>query len=330
MSGNMSLAEGDPLAGYEAALATADLAESTRDKYRRMVRAYLAWLDSSDPTDLGGDPLTERQAHIYAARSYRQHLETTRVRGHQRSASAVNTAISAVEHFGITRGLGSFASMVSRSREVKRAKVAERTAPSRLDDTEARRYLRTVETETNAATTANGVTSDQKLRAERDRVIALLPYHFGVRASEIVDLDIADVSVSARKGSITVRGKGDKVRTVPAGTQQARDLLIRWMHIRQDIGDPTCTVLVPSLDGCRLNSRTVHRVISKFGDAAGIAGLRPHKLRHTYASQLRDQGVPLEVIQRLLGHSRMDTTAIYTAPTEESLLEAASKVIVDE
>ncbi len=156
----------------------------------------------------------------------------------------------------------------------------------------------------------------------RDRAMLELAYSSGLRLSELVGLDRADVSAGARL--VRVRGKGRRERVVPVG-EGAFAALERWQACcdRELPAARGALVLFPNVRGERLSGRTFQRIVARrlAGIAAGL-GVTPHALRHSFASHLLDRGADLRAIQELLGHRSLATTQIYTHVSRGRLRKA--------
>jgi hypothetical protein len=187
------------LQAYRAALAAAPLSAETRHTYLSKVRGYLAWLAVAD-TD--GDPLGERRARDWAVRGYRTHLLTVA----KRAPATINNTLAALDDFYTRRGLGPAAA--------DRLDLPTQ-APRALETKAALRWLRAI----------------QDHPAPRDRVLALLPFYAGLRIAEAVGLDLDDVRLSARKGTLRVHGKGSTLRELPIHSQLRTDLQL-WLDER--------------------------------------------------------------------------------------------------
>ena len=81
--------------------------------------------------------------------------------------------------------------------------------------------------------------------------------------------------------------------------------------------------------GGGVKEQAVELIVAKYAQAAGLEGVTPHQLRHSFGKQALDQGVDLVTVARLLGHTRLDTTARYTTPSESDLEKAVEKLEVD-
>jgi integrase/recombinase XerD len=153
----------------------------------------------------------------------------------------------------------------------------------------------------------------------RDVAIVAILRYAGLRVSELAGLRLSDLELSDRKGVVTVRsGKGGKFRQVPLNVE-VRRAITRYLAIRPDVADDH---LLIGQRRAGIQAQAIENVIAKYAYLAGLSGVSPHVLRHTFAKQLRDAGVDLETIRELLGHERLETTAIYTRPGERDL-EAA-------
>jgi len=150
----------------------------------------------------------------------------------------------------------------------------------------------------------------------RDKAIISTFALSGMRLAELCDLKRKDVDLKA--DYIRAFGKGDKMRTIPINEELHKILeeYLASVHLK------------PSDLLFGLAPRTVKHVVSKYADLAGLRHIHPHSLRHFYASQLTQKGVPSRQVQELLGHASPSTTAIYQQVAPEDLRSAASKVSI--
>lgn len=142
----------------------------------------------------------------------------------------------------------------------------------------------------------------------RDLAIFELFYSSGLRLSELVMLDIVDVSLA--EGNIRVlHGKGGKQRLVPVGTK-AISAIRQWLQCRPDC---VSQALFVSSRGARLGQRSVQLRLEKWCRKNGLAEhIHPHMLRHSFASHLLESSQDIRAVQELLGHADVSTTQIYT------------------
>ena len=154
----------------------------------------------------------------------------------------------------------------------------------------------------------------------RDRAMFELAYACGLRAEEIVTLDLEAVDFDAE--TLRIEGKGGKTRLVPVGEHARRALelyLARARSILQtvDAGDGREPALFLSKSGRRLSTSDVRRRLGGWARRAmagspALARAHPHALRHSFATHLLDGGADLRAIQELLGHATLSTTQVYT------------------
>ena len=146
----------------------------------------------------------------------------------------------------------------------------------------------------------------------RDRAMLELTYSCGLRAREVVDLDVDSPDFEGER--LRVHGKGAKTRLVPIGEPAQRALrryLERGRAALVSMSDEKA--LLVSKSGRRLHPSDLRRRLERWVKEAAIAGgVSPHALRHSFATHLLRGGADLRAIQELLGHSSLSTTQIYT------------------
>ena len=164
------------------------------------------------------------------------------------------------------------------------------------------------------------------LRGLRDRAILELLFSAGLRVSELTGLD--RTSVNLGKGEFGIRGKGSKLRVVFL-SDSAKTWLHRYLDKRVDM-DPALFISVPKKGlghekkngSLRLTERSVQRLVKRCAVKAGIVkDVHPHTLRHSFATDLLQNGADIRSVQAMLGHSSITTTQIYTHVTNEHLRE---------
>ncbi|MBN1395594.1 MAG: tyrosine recombinase XerC [Pirellulales bacterium] len=157
----------------------------------------------------------------------------------------------------------------------------------------------------------------------RDRAILETMYSAGLRVSEVVGLDDADLDFQA--ALLRVRGKGRRERLAPFGSY-ALDALRRWLRARKLHPQLKAGVAAPvfvNKFGRRLTTRSVARMLEKYLKLTGLDGrTSPHSLRHSFATHLLDRGADIRSVQELLGHKSLVTTQIYTHVSTAALREA--------
>jgi integrase/recombinase XerC len=151
----------------------------------------------------------------------------------------------------------------------------------------------------------------------RDRALMELLYAAGIRVSELVGLDTADVNLG--DGLLRVHGKGRKERVVLIGRPARRALKAYLREGRPRLAAGAEAALFLNRDGGRLSTRGVQGLVRKYALAAGLdQRIFPHLLRHTFATHMLEGGADLRVLQELLGHSNINSTQIYTHVTEQA------------
>jgi integrase/recombinase XerC len=158
--------------------------------------------------------------------------------------------------------------------------------------------------------------------ARRGRAILELLYATGIRCSELVGLDLAEVDLEGRM--LRVLGKGRKERVVPFGSR-ARDALRAYLPARAR-ARPRTEALFVNARGGRLSARSVRGLVASRVRALALARrISTHGLRHSFATHLLQRGADLRTIQELLGHASLSTTQRYTHVNTPQILEIYRK-----
>ncbi len=156
----------------------------------------------------------------------------------------------------------------------------------------------------------------------RDKAIMELFFSTGLRVSELCALN-RDLDLS--RDEFSVRGKGEKVRVVflsPAAKQAIKE----YEQKRGDVEDALFVQLSRNGSGGRLTPRSVERIIKQYAIKAGITRkVTPHVIRHSFATDLLENGADLRSVQALLGHANIATTQVYTHITDKHLREVHKK-----
>jgi len=288
---------------YDRWLRRQPLAERTTDAYRAQVGLYLRWLADSEH---GGEALSAEAVRDWAVRDYRRAMKKRRLK-----PATINQALAAIDNFYRSRGMG--------RPDVRREALAQ-VAPKALAEDDQRRFLRAVERSPSA----------------RDRAIATVFFYTGLRLSELAALEIADVSVSARRGRLrVVMGKGDASREVPLNSA-CRTALDDWTTERtqrlagaqggEEVAEADALWL--SRSGGRLTSRSIDLVLRRIAKDAGLQ-LSAHILRHTCVTNLIRSGADIVLVAEIAGHRRLDTTRRYSLPSEADRDAAVEAVLVE-
>src|SRR6478752_6292320 len=157
---------------------------------------------------------------------------------------------------------------------------------------------------------------------QRDRALFELAYSSGLRAEELVDLDLKSIDFDAEQ--VRVEGKGSKTRFVPAGEHALRSIAAYLERARPAlVGADAESALFLSKSGRRLSTSDVRRRLRVWARHASTqTGVHPHALRHSFATHLLEGGADLRAIQEMLGHASISTTQVYTR-VESARLRAA-------
>ena len=168
-----------------------------------------------------------------------------------------------------------------------------------------------------------GAPDTNTLLGARDRAMLEVLYSTGIRVSELVDLNIADVDFVGQ--CVKIRGKGKKQRTTPIAPT-ALNAVQHYLDMRR--ADPRAAhfdqeALFANKHGQRLSTRSVRRKLDKYLAEAGLdPTISPHTLRHSFATHMLNNGADLRSVQELLGHQSLSTTQIYTHLTNARLKKA--------
>lgn len=151
----------------------------------------------------------------------------------------------------------------------------------------------------------------------RDKTILELLYSSGLRASEIINLKLGDINLEA--GFITVTGKGSKERVVPINERAIRTLKKYLKELRPLLlKKKTTQNLFISRDGKPITRQRLWQLIKFYSEGLSVE-VSPHTIRHCFASHLLNGGADLRALQKMLGHTDISTTQIYTKVTSERL-----------
>jgi site-specific recombinase XerD len=161
--------------------------------------------------------------------------------------------------------------------------------------------------------------------ALRDKAILELFFSTGLRVSELVSLN-RDLDLS--KDEFSIRGKGEKVRVVFL-SESARDAVKKYLKGRKDFAEAMFVQFSNNKDEkkeSRLTSRSIERLVKKYAIKAGISKkVTPHVIRHSFATDLLQNGADIRSVQMMLGHASIATTQVYTHVTDSQLRDVHKK-----
>lgn len=157
--------------------------------------------------------------------------------------------------------------------------------------------------------------------AARDRMIVMLLYDTGLRASELCDLTLDDVDVLQRKISVR-HGKGDKARTVRLGKRCSKFV---WEYLKDRLkpdtrqSEPLILVSENSDDPRPMTRFVLRKLLSRIGERAGVKNVHPHRFRHSFATDYLRNGGKMIALQELLGHSDLEMVRRYAKFVEADI-----------
>lgn len=278
------------------------------------VRQYRLWLNRLQ--DVHGEPLKKntQNYHLIALRSFLKYLAKRDVK---------TLALEKIE----------LMKMPDRQVSFLEGGDLDRLMEAPLNTYELRKLPRH---STGQAKLRTANQNSEYLIKYRDKAVLEMLFSTGLRVSELVKLKKENVNL--KKDEFTVLGKGRKSRVVFL-SEQAKYWLKKYLETRQDI-NPYLFVShdekarKPESQKARnqndkdspLTARSVQRLVQKYARAAGITKpITPHTLRHSFATDLLQNGAYIRSVQTMLGHSSITTTQIYTHITDQKLKEIYKK-----
>jgi site-specific recombinase XerD len=177
--------------------------------------------------------------------------------------------------------------------------------------------------------TKKGAASTETQIAYRDKTMLEMLFSTGLRVSELAKLKISDINLE--KDEFTIQGKGKKNRIVFL-SEQAKHWIAKYVKARKDM-NPYLFVSHDKNKKARseeddkpVTSRTIQRIVQKYAKIAGITKpVTPHTLRHSFATDLLQNGADIRSVQSMLGHSSITTTQVYTHITDKQLRKIHKK-----
>lgn len=280
------------VAGFEASMVEDEKSPNTIASYRDDLARFAAWYRAqygSDPEvgNLGASEL----------RAWKTHLSEER----GQAPASVNRRLAAL------RSLSKWAQARKGSTPIPVPKSLREEArrPRWLSRKEQHALVRSVE----------------RSRDRRSIAIVALLLHAGLRIDELARLTWGQITLSERKGSVDVTGKGRKRRQVPLNVE-ARNALLELDGRQPSAGS------APVIQGQRgpMTRKGIQKVVDAIGESARLEGFSAHVLRHTFCKRLAEAGVRLEEIASLAGHESLDTTRRYVEPGQEELAAAVERL----
>lgn len=156
-------------------------------------------------------------------------------------------------------------------------------------------------------------TDFKKMLAVRNNCMIDLIYSLGLRIGEAAALNLEDYS--REESAVRIRGKGNRERILYISSAAVREKMDRWLDIREEDNSLERAVFLNKY-GRRISIYGIEKIFYKYRDRAGIVReITPHSLRHSFATQLLENGAGIRDVQELLGHKSIVTTQIYTEVT---------------
>jgi len=279
------------LDGFKKRLQETDHAENSVKSYLQAVRSFLEWFASRS----GKGPEAVTPLDVV---DYRQAMQRE-----GKAPATVNHHLKALQVFfkwlvdeGAVRD--------NPARDVKGVASGGPPAPKWLARTEQAALMRAV----------------REGGSLRDEAVVGLMLHAGLRVSEVCALRREDIRIGERSGWVVVRqGKGNKYREVPLN-KTIRKVLARWLAENPE------GPLFPNRSGGPISSRGVFSLVAGYAYEAKLKDVSPHTLRHTFCKNAIDMGVPIDQVAVMAGHSSLDVTKRYTAPSMADLEAAVERM----
>ena len=171
--------------------------------------------------------------------------------------------------------------------------------------------------------------TDEEIELLRDhcqtiRELAIIDflYSSGVRVSELISLNIDDLNFEEREG--IVFGKGGKERIIYF---DARSKIHLKKYISERIDDNPALFVTARYPFRRLQKSGVEILLREIGERAGVENVHPHRFRRTLATNMIEKGIPIEQVQKVLGHTKIDTTLLYANVNQSTVKLNHSKFI---
>jgi site-specific recombinase XerD len=281
-----------------------DRSTNTIRVYRQDLELFAVWFQQSNGEEMSPQVITPTDVRLY-----REYLVT--VKNHK--ASTVNRKLASIQAYtSWARDKGIIEHNPTNG--IKRV-PKDRQTPHWLTRQEQYALVREAEKQIGIAPSEKG-----QRWAIRNFTIIIALLNTGLRVGELCGMQFRHLTISSRKGEVTIYGKGTRQRTIPLNNT-ARKVLEQWFEVYPYDQIPTAPVFVGQRGTHPLNERAVEKLLNRIAQRINI-DVTPHMLRHSFAKSLIDSGVSIEKVAALLGHSDLSTTMIYTTPGQHDLENA--------
>ena len=281
-------------------LMSIDKSDSTIKTYIEHVQAFAKWFEETNGINF--DPIIVTEIDIRDMRSYLQgtrHLKET----------TINLRLASLKsYFEFLEGEKYIKNNPAKA--IKKIKIQSPAAPKSLDEQTYRALRRHI------------------YRGGNKAHIAMFEIftRCGVRNFELINIRIADIDITERKGNLKVIGKQNKVRHIPLH-RDVRDAINNWMEIRKNV-KTECDNLFISERKTPYTRSGIWKIFKKYCAQIGITDVTIHSFRHYFCRTLLKNGVDISIVAQLAGHASGYVTAqVYTIPRQEEL-EAAIETLV--
>ncbi|MFB6212516.1 MAG: tyrosine-type recombinase/integrase [Candidatus Magasanikbacteria bacterium] len=280
------------------------LSSQTQETYSRYLKRFIEWLEEKNLSDLKPHQLDPD--HIWKYRIYLARQTTSKNSNQTLSRSTQKSYLTAL------RSLMSYFA----SRDIE-ALPPEKIELPKDQGSDSPQFLTTDQLERLFE-----VPDTSSKIGLRNRAILETLFSTGMRVSELVDLDRDQIEPSLEQESLElgIVGKGNKARTVYF-SNKALKWLKKYLETRNDDADALFVNYRKRSDASRrLTTRSIEKIVKNTAIEAGLpSNTTPHVLRHSFATNLLNQGVDLRVVQEFLGHESITATQIYTHVTSKKL-----------
>lgn len=281
-------------------LMSIDKSDSTIKTYIEHVQAFAKWFEETNGINF--DPIVVTEIDIRDMRSYLQgtrHLKET----------TINLRLASLKsYFEFLEGEKYIKNNPAKA--IKKIKIQSPAAPKSLDEQTYRALRRHI------------------YRCGNKAHIAMFEIftRCGVRNFELINIHIADIDITERKGNLKVIGKQNKVRHIPLH-RDVRDAINNWMEIRKNV-KTECDNLFISERKTPYTRSGIWKIFKKYCAQIGITDVTIHSFRHYFCRTLLKNGVDISIVAQLAGHASGYVTAqVYTIPRQEEL-EAAIETLI--
>lgn len=281
-------------------LMSIDKSDSTIKTYIEHVQAFAKWFEETNGINF--DPIVVTEIDIRDMRSYLQgtrHLKET----------TINLRLASLKsYFEFLEGEKYIKNNPAKA--IKKIKIQSPAAPKSLDEQTYRALRRHI------------------YRCGNKAHIAMFEIftRCGVRNFELINIHIANIDITERKGNLKVIGKQNKVRHIPLH-RDVRDAINNWMEIRKNV-KTECDNLFISERKTPYTRSGIWKIFKKYCAQIGITDVTIHSFRHYFCRTLLKNGVDISIVAQLAGHASGYVTAqVYTIPRQEEL-EAAIETLI--